>query len=241
MQRNKKNVHNRPGKRKDTRKGNYNANALTRPRNDAVLTIPRSVGFVVPDRLRTSLRFWKAPILNFSVLTTQVIRLQPSAAYDIDPSIGGTVPPGFAEMATLYNSYRVRSSRCVVEATNTSATSMLQITLLPTNLDPGGSPTSTYVTSSREQPYATSKSLPPTGGPTVKLSSNMSTEKIFGSPMVRYDDNFAALVNAIPVNNWFWIVAIYAGAVQSAAEPVFVNIGVDIDIDFYDRAFLNRT
>jgi len=69
----------------------------------------------------------------------------------------------------------------------------------------------------------------------------MSTEKIFGSPMVRYDDNFAALVNAIPVNNWFWIVAIYAGAVQSAAEPVFVNIGVDIDIDFYDRAFLNRT
>jgi len=222
-------------------KGNYNANSLSRPRNDAVLTIPRSVGFVVPDRLRTSLRFWKSISLNFSVLTTQVIRFQPTAAYDIDPLVGGTVPPGFAAMASLYNSYRVRSSRCVVEASNTSSTSMIQATLLPTNLDPGASPTGAYVTSSREQPYATTKSLPPVGGPTVKLTSSMSTEKLFGSPMVRYDDNFASLVNAIPVNNWYWIVTLYTTAVQSAAEPVFVNVGVDIDIDFYDRAFLTRT
>lgn len=231
-------------KRKQSKRNNgrgYHANALTSPRNDAVLTIPRSVGFVVPDRLRTSLRFWKAPVLNLSVSNLQVIRFAPSAAYDIDPLVGGTLPPGYAQLAALYGSYRVRSARCTVEAINTSPNTMLQITLLPTNLDPGSSPSSTYVTSTREQPYAISKALPPTGAPTTKLQSSMSTEKIFGTPMVRYDDNFAALTNAVPNNNWYWVISIYSAAVQPASEPVFVNVAIDIDIEFYDRLFLNRT
>lgn len=59
--------------------------------------------------------------------------------------------------------------------------------------------------------------------------------------MTDFDDSFASLVTGIPLNNWFWIVSAYSLATIPSSDPVLVNIYIDIEIEFYDRAFLYRT
>ena len=206
----------------------------------STVTIPKSVGFVMPDRLRTRLRFWQANSLNLSVTSVGSLRFQPSAAFDIDPTVGGTTMAGFNELAALYLSYRVKSSRIKVELANTSPDSIVNLTVVPRNTDPGATPTSGSIIAAREQPYAKNKTSPPLGGPLVTITSTMSTKKMFGNPMTDFDDNFAALVTTVPVNNWFWWVSVYSLATIPSTDPVLLNVFIEVDIEFYDRAYLQR-
>lgn len=66
----------------------------------------------------------------------------------------------------------------------------------------------------------------------------MSTEKIFGSKMVLFDDNFSSPCTANPTNNWFWVVA----GVSQVFDPnlTWVTITLDLDVEFFDRAFLQN-
>ena len=229
-----------PKNKQNKRKGQRtHADALPTPSGVSTLSIPRSVGFIMPDRLRTRLRFWQSTAFNLSVTSSASIRYQPSAAFDIDPALGGTAMPGFNELAALYKSYRVRSSRVKVEVANTSPTAIVNATVLPVNLDPGATPAASAIVNARMNTYANFKTCPPVGGPITTLVSTMSTKKIYGNPMTDYDDNFAALVTSSPVNNWFWWISVYSLAVIAAATPVLLNTYVEVDIDFYDRSYLN--
>lgn len=210
------------------------------PQSQRSLVLPKSI-MIMPDRFRTHLRYWKSLAFDLGTTSYAAARFQPSGAFDIDPTASGVKPAGFDELAAFYSSYRVSKSKCVVEIVGTASTSAVQVTLLPTNLDPGATPVAAYITSSREQPYAISKMAPSQGGPTTKLSRSMSTQKIFGSPMTKYDDNFSALINSIPVNNWFWVLTLYSLATIPTVTPVLINVFIEIDIDFYDRRFLTRT
>ena len=83
-----------------------------------------------------------------------------------------------------------------------------------------------------------SSALTAVGGPLTRIENRMSTEKIFGSPMVKYDDNFAALVNAVPVNNWFWVVTFYV--LSPTTKSIVCNFYCEVDVEFYDRFALSR-
>jgi hypothetical protein len=194
----------------------------------------------MPDRYRTHLKYWKALAVDLNSTALQSFRWQPTGAFDIEPLAGGTQPAGYNELAAFYSSYRVHSSKMRVELVNTSPTSVVQATVLPTNLDPGATPAGTYITSSREQPYARSKMVTSQGGPVTVIDNSMTTQRIFGSPMVKFDDNFSALINSIPVNNWFWVLTLYSLTTIPSVTPLLVNIMIEIEIDYYDRRFLNR-
>lgn len=211
-----------------------------RPATQRSLALPKSI-MIMPDRFRTHLRYWKSLAFDLNSTSFAAVRFQPSGAFDIDPTASGIRPAGFDELSAFYSSYRVSKSACVVEVVCTASTSVVQATLLPTNLDPGATPVASYITSSREQPYAISKMCSSQGGPVTKLSRSMSTQKIFGSPMTKYDDNFSALINSIPVNNWFWVLTLYSLSTIPSVTPILVNVFIEIDIDFYDRRFLTRT
>lgn len=222
------------------KKQNKNPKTRQQKPGNALVVIPRSVGSIVPDRFRTTLRFWASQAADLSVQNYQTIRWQPTAAFDIDPLVGGTFMAGYNELAAMYRSYRVLSSLCKVEIANTSTDSIVNVTLVPVNHDPGPSPAASYAISSREQPYSKTKTCPPNGGPMTRISSTMSTERMYGNPMIKYDDNFAALVTAIPVNNWYWVLSVYSLATIPSSDPVLFNIYIDVTLDFYDRAFLTR-
>lgn len=202
-----------------------------------MMHIPRSVGAYMPDRLRTTLRFWKSVAISLSPLTYSTVRFTPTNVYDPDPSGGVTKPAGFAELAAIYGSYRPLSSFARAEFYNEGDVTT-RVCLLPTNLDPGASPSANYVISSVEQPYAVSKTLSSVGGPITQIQNKMSSKKIFGSPMTDFDDNFAALSNTFPNNNWFWVLTLYAMSV--ATKAVVLNFYCEIEVDFYDRVYTLR-
>lgn len=200
------------------------------------LTIPKSVNCWMPDRLRTTLRWWNSPVLNLSTVTYGNLRYQPSAAFDIDPAVGGTAIVGYNELANIYGSYRVSASRCKIEFCSSALSTPIRVILCPTNLDPGSSPTGPQVVQLVDQPYAVSKLASVRGGPTTRLEQGMSTQKIFGSPMTQYDDNFASLTSTVPNNNWYWVVAWFASATVPLTEGIInLNVMIDIEVEFYDR------
>jgi hypothetical protein len=198
-----------------------------------VVTIPRS-SLIAPQQMRVTLKWWKSLSMNLSAIATSAVRFSPSSALDPDP-LGANVPLGFPEWAHFYNSYRVLSSRANVDIINTGDVPCVT-TLFPSNTDPGASPSANQVTASKMQAYAVSRTGPLIGGPVLTLSNQMSTQKIFGNRMVLTDDNFAALVNTVPVNNWYWVLTFYCLAVSP--KPIIANFEMEIDIEFYDRANL---
>jgi hypothetical protein len=198
------------------------------------LHVPRNVATVIPDRLVTTLRWWKSVPVNLSAVSTAALRFTPSSALDPDP-LGSAKPLGFTELANLYNSYRVLKSMAEAETVNTGDVP-ITTTLFPSNTDPGASPVPAYVTASRLQAFAVSNTGALKGGPISRLTNSMTTQKMFGNKMIRYDDNFAALVNTVPVNNWYWVVTFYAPAVAPSAA--ILSFYCEMEVEFYDRANL---
>jgi hypothetical protein len=194
----------------------------------------------MPDKYRTTLRFWKAytPSLTAAQFWW-ITRVRPSAAFDIDPDLASSSAAGYNELAALYSSYRVLGSRCQASVVNTSDTPS-ELSLLPLNVDPGASPSSNIALYSKEQPYAKFKMVPTKGGPVTVLDNNISTRRIFGGKMTDFDDNFSALTSTIPNNNWYWMISLYSQFVGTSSQ-LHVNVIVDIDVEFYDRKFLQGT
>lgn len=190
-----------------------------------------------PDRMATTLSFFSAP--SFAPIvgaSAYSYRFQPSSAFDVEPLIGGLTMPGFDEFAAVYASYRVLGSRIRVKMSGIGVTPVTVI-VLPLNADPTATPTTATIISWRGQPYAISKLTGSAGSPSIEIEHSMTTAKMFGSDMVLSDDNFAALVTASPVNNWYWAVGIYQNFVF-VAQPVVSDIQILVDVQFYDRKYL---
>lgn len=192
------------------------------------------MSLIAPDRVKLNLKWWKSLSFNLSATPTAAARFSPSSAFDPDP-LGANQPVGFPQWAAMYNSYRVKQSSAEAEIINTGDVPCVT-TLFPSNTDPGASPVAAYVTASRMQSYAVSGTGGLIGAPVQKLTNSISTEKIFGNKMVNTDDNFAALVNTVPVNNWYWVITLYCLAVSPKA--IIVNFLMNIEVEFYDRASL---
>lgn len=205
---------------------------------NASWSLPRTVTNIIPDRMMTRLAY--KGVATFTIPASSqhfARRWLPSAAYDLDPLLGSTTVVGYNELAALYNRYRVVRSRMIARFANTSGTPVVCV-LLPLNADPGSSPSLATVEAWQNNPYAATKLCPTTGAPPVALSRSMSTEKINGSKMVYFDDNYTALINAIPVNNWYWGVTVIASSAVASATGIVVETEIFIDVEFYNRTIL---
>jgi len=201
--------------------------------SNALLRLPRRVGLIMPDRLYTRLRFYGLGGYNLVAALTASSRYRPSAAYDVDPLIASTATPGFAECAAFYSNYRVTTSTAVVRFVNPSTTVGIQAILVPLNQDPGAVPGAGVIASWPSNPYCKTKVLGCGGSKAETLSCSMSTEKIFGSKMIYFDDNFASLVTGVPANNWWWAVAVIAPAATTAF--VTVEFEINMGVEFFSR------
>lgn len=200
---------------------------------NAIQRIPNRVGLILPDMYVSKLRYWKQVKWDFTATNTIVARFRPSSAYDVDPLVGSTAMAGFAELATLYGSYRVISSKIAVQVVNPSAANPVNCSVTPVNIDPGAAPSSAYVLSLRENPYGKFGVVGLSGSPPLKINNQMSTQKIFGGRMTRYDDNFSALVTASPANNWWWIIGGYSFVLDPSL--CWITVTIDVNVEFYDR------
>jgi len=209
-----------------------------RAKHNMPLTIPRTIDAIMPDRMMTKLKYFG--FTQFTIATTSTFsarRWVPSAAYDIDPTLGSTSTVGFNELALLYNNYRVISSRLRVRMAPQGSLPV-QLVTVPLNADPGSSPLAATVNAWCNNPYGKVKLVGVSGAPTQTISTTMSTERIYGSKMIYFDDNFASLVNTVPNNNWYWAVAVISGVNPSSALVCTVEIDIEVHVEFYSRKVL---
>jgi len=217
-------------------------------RNDGNIAAPygatrlpyfRPLVLAVPDKMFTRLKysgFGNATINVGSIITTR--RYRPTAVYDVDPSLGSTATPGFAELAALYGSYRVARSHIKLQVSPCNSNG-LSLVVLPLNVDPGSSPSNATVQSWPMNPYAKYKLLAGTGGPVSTIQHVMSTEQIFGSKAVYFDDNFASLVSTNPINNWYWVIGfINNSTVSGSAIQIGFLTEIEMDVEFFNRTEL---
>lgn len=198
----------------------------------------KQLALVISDKFQTRLTWSGVQSLTVPLGAAHAAyRFRPTAAFDVDPALGSTAMPGYAELSALYASYRVVQSRLrvsLVSPTSGTATCVC----VPMNEDIGASPTYGVISSLVGTPYNEYRVVGAAGSPPSNFDLTMSTEKIFGSKAVYFDDAFASLVSTIPANNWFWVVALILPAVVGGAQSYTFMVRLDIDVEFFQRRFL---
>lgn len=228
---------NKQRNRKNKKKQNLDDGLRAAP--NAMLGIPRRFDRVMPDRLVTRLSY--RGLANFTIAAAGTAfsrRWTPTSVYDVDPLLGSTATVGFSELSAFYGSYRCYKSKLVARFCNTSSTTPMLGVIIPLNNDPGATPALGTIQEWQNNPYSKDKLIPVAGGPSITLSQNMSTEKIYGSKMVYFDDNFSSPTNAVPLNNWWWAIAVIAASPVASAQTCMLEICIEMDIEFYDRKVL---
>jgi hypothetical protein len=195
----------------------------------------KTLSLVFPPRMLMKLKYWTQIGLVLTVNTFANYRFRPTAAFDVDPALGGTAMAGFAEASAFYQTYRVSKSAIKVTLLNPSTTLPVTLIVLPMNADPTNSFGVANIIASMGNPYAVSKTSGSSAFP-ARVSAEMTTKKIFGDAEVLFDHNFTALVTTVPNNNWFWNVCVLSPAVIATA--VYAIVEIEVDCEFYDRNFL---
>jgi len=171
-------------------------------------------------------------VINNVGLTYATIRFRPSSAYDIDPILGSTSIPGFNEFANFYGRYRVLMSKIKVHFSNLEKVPV-NVYIWPTNYDLGAN--YVFLAASISSPFAKHGIVSSRTGNDYKVLSNrMRTDEIFGTDEVLTDDNFGAVINNSPANNWYWNVGIWS-PVAALEAGVMTSIEIDIQVQFTER------
>jgi hypothetical protein len=197
--------------------------------------IPKSI-MAFPDRYFCQMKYSVFEAVTISAgASSQSVRFRPTSAFDIDPTLGSASIPGYNELAAVYSAYRVTTSKIVVRVSPGGASVPAMTVLLPLNSDPGSGAALAVIQSWLGNPYSKKKVVGTPGSPVILLVNSMSTEKIYGSKMVYMDDNFSALTNATPTNNWYWALGMFSTSPVSGTSVYYVEFDIQIAVEFYDR------
>jgi hypothetical protein len=156
-------------------------------------------------------------------------RFNPNAAYQ--PSVGGPTGtvPGFSEWAAKYGFYRVLAYRTRVRFMNGTAIPA-RVYCLNTNNDPGTNPG----ISAEANRLCKTRDLSMAGGQDkATISSLTHVSTVLGSNMIRFDNDYRALINATPADViWF---ALGARALDGATNvTVYWSLELIMYVEFFD-------
>lgn len=170
------------------------------------------------------------------------ISVSGNSAFDPLASSGTNQPVGFDYWAAMYERYRVIGSRCRVVATlvgtavggGVAGAASLTTVLYPSNA------TGSLVSMSDAISQPLSKNTDATSAQRGVLQSAISTAKITGIKDVEGADQLQATIGSNPANEWYWNIGHETGAAY-ADTSVNIDICITYDVEFYDRAQLNRS
>lgn len=190
----------------------------------------------MPDRLRTTLKFNAYGTLNQAGFAYANVRLTPTFAYDIDPSLGSTAMPGFTELAGIYRKYRVNSFKHQCHFSNRESFAVGAY-LIPVNVDPTAN-VATF------QKFLSNSSCvktilgPLTGHSTAELTIKADVGHYGGSANTVMEDSYSALTAgaAAPANNIFVAIGIWVINGGALVGGVDTANDIEINIDFYELA-----
>jgi len=196
-------------------------------------TVVRTVNQVTPDEVDVILTYPAAATLLNAAGTLKAQRWTPNAAYDVDPVLGSTSTPGFAEWAALYTYYRVVSYSIDAEVANLEAFP-ITVYSINSNVDPHtiGSGYIDYQT----QPYSKVAIVGAVSGKgTVRFKHNVSVSKLLGSNAVDTADSLRSLTNAVPADLVYYAIGLFSVTGANMANGVMYQVNIKMNVKFYGR------
>lgn len=172
------------------------------------------------------------------VLVIKDAQFRGNGPFDPEVATGGGQPYGFDEWSAFYRRVRVTGSKIHVGFINGSAAACYGYVV--------GSPTANAITDPlivSEQPYSSIKNIGTVAGEGAgQIDVYYSTAQVRGGPfdIVQYETDLSSLINAAPVQQWYWHVGAYASDANTAFD-VNCNITIDYYCEFYDRKELARS
>lgn len=155
-------------------------------------------------------------------------RWVPNGAYDLDPVLGSTAMPGFAEYATFYSFYRVISYSYFLEVTNNQVFPVSAY-VLNTNNDLG-------LTASNFELYSVAphcQGILLSGFPSAKgyhaFKGKFEVSRILGSRAPETEDNYRSLTNALPAD----LVWLSLGINTNSAANLLTAVGVTMKLRLF--------
>jgi hypothetical protein len=159
-----------------------------------------------------------------------MVRFTPNGAYDVDPVLGSTSTPGFAEWSNFYNYYRVIKVSYKVEVANTENFPVRVYSILM-NTDPGTVGNSQFAGNPLSRSHLLSVAR---GLDRATLSDTRQVAEVVGTRGVETEDNYRAQTNANPLDLiWLGFGAFNPGTAFLASGVVVVG-SIKMFIRFYD-------
>jgi hypothetical protein len=184
------------------------------------------------DSLTVKLRY---PIRGTLATVGTVIskRWTPNAAYDVDPVLGSTSTPGFAEYAALYTYYRVEKFKTHVTITNLDNLSISLYSVV-SNTDPGtaGTNYNGYAQSAFGRTYELAPFY--SGRGTVTHNQTVPVPQLLGMNTAQAD-SFRSVTTSIPSDLVYWGFGIYSNAGTNFANGVGYTGYIEMHVRFYSR------
>jgi len=185
----------------------------------------------VADRTYTTLRWWGSGVINNPGINYASIRYRPTYTYDVDPVIGSTAVPFFAELALLYRQYRVLGSKIRVNFSNYDQ-QPTSVAVCPVNVDPGINALPGAYFSSMTAKTGQVGSIQ--GNSREYLEVEWRTDNFAGSKWNNASDPYTGGPGAIaPVNFWYW--SIHAYNPSTLTNGLYFNVTMDMDICFFEQ------
>jgi len=183
-----------------------------------------------PQEYTTTLSFSKQGVIPTAAgAATNYISFR-SEAYDVDPVVGSTAMPGFAEFASLYARYRPLEMSYDFEASNKETFALQVMTGFTC---PTLTPTSVLLLGN---PHWKTKMISAKGGlDRSRIKDKVTMVELFGTKQALYDDIFtgstqsATLATVGTTNAYFVILSPSVGIVNG----VDYNITIRLKLTFY--------
>jgi len=192
------------------------------------LTTP---SLVVPQEMVVKLAYPVNTIVSGAV-TDKSQRWTVNAAYDVDPVLGSTSTPGFAEWAAFYKFYRVIAYTADVQFGNLDA-GPRAVYIINANDDPGTS-ASGFI----DRPSNEFNEVHYAGHVYCdrhRVTRHYQCSKIAGTGAVETDDSYAALASTVPNNKIYFGVGVHSLDGTNLANGVSFIIYLTMTIRFYER------
>lgn len=196
-------------------------------------SIARSPNNVVPDEMDVELTYPVIGVLNAGAASSVAKVWNPNAAFDVDPVLGSTDTPGFAEWAAFYSYYRVIGYTIDLQTTNRDADAVA-VFVINSDTDPGTGG-STYMDKACNPHCAKHLHQQFAGGQTWTFKKHYPVAAITGTSTVETDDTYRALTSGVPADLvWFGLGVQSPGAANLTFGIAYV-LYIKMQIRFTGR------
>jgi len=190
--------------------------------------VPR--GMVLPDTLTTTLFYDDLSIsrTNAGILFSGW-RYRMNSAFDPDPLLGSGAIPGFTELGTLYNAYRVINFDWQVEIANRDTFPIVTY-CVPLATDPGANPSTSQTLAANS--FGKTQMCSATGGmDRCTFRGTLNLAHFYGNAGFYFDDNYNSGTSTSPAALLFFLIGTETPAVIVNGVTAKVRLGYTIQFN----------